>query len=207
MAGGGNFGVVTSFEYRLHEIGPQVLAGGVVHSFADAREVFAFLRDFVADAPDELSVVASTFRASPAMPVSPDVHGTLVLALAVCFAGDPSVGQQVLRPLRRFGRPLIDSIAPMSYVALQSSSDAAYPNGQLNYWKSHYIDELGDDLIDTIIDHAPRMGSPLSSFYLQHLGGEIGRAGRGYGRVRPPSGAVRLRDSHRMARPDRPPNT
>ena len=175
--GGGNFGVVTSFEYRLHEIGPQVLAGGVVHSFADAREVFAFLRDFVADAPDELSVVASTFRASPAMPVSPDVHGTLVLALAVCFAGDPSVGQQVLRPLRRFGRPLIDSIAPMSYVALQSSSDAAYPNGQLNYWKSHYIDELGDDLIDSIIDHAARMDSPLSSFYLQHLGGEIGRAG------------------------------
>jgi FAD/FMN-containing dehydrogenase len=175
--GGGNFGVVTSFEYRLHPVGPQVMAGGVVHSFADAREVFRFLNDFVAEAPDELSVTASTFRASPAFPVSPEMHGELVTVLAVCYAGDVSAGEQVLRPLRSFGRPLLDLVAPMPYRVLQSGSDAAYPSGQQNYWKSHYIGELTEDVIATIIEHAPRMSSPLSSFYLQHLGGAIGRAG------------------------------
>ena len=173
--GGGNFGVVTSFEYRLHPIGPEVLAGGVLHSFADAREVFRFLRDFVAAAPDELSVTASTFRASPAMPVPPKMHGQLVTALAVCYAGDLTAGEQALRPLRSFGRPLLDGVAAMPYTALQSGSDASYPYGQHNYWKSHYIDELTDDVIDTIVEHAPRMSSPLSSFYFQHLGGAINR--------------------------------
>jgi FAD/FMN-containing dehydrogenase len=174
--GGGNFGVVTSFEYRLHPIGPQVLAGGVLHSFADAHEVFRFLRDFVADAPDELSVTASTFRATPAMPLPPEMHGELVTVLAVCYAGDLTAGEQALRPLRSYGRPLLDGIAPMPYTALQSGSDASYPSGQHNYWKSHYIDELSDDAIATIVEHAPRMTSPLSSFYFQHLGGAITRA-------------------------------
>ena len=173
--GGGNFGVVTSFQYRLHPVGPQVLAGGVVHAFADAPELFRFLGNFVAQAPDELSVTASTFRAAPAMPVPPEMHGELVIVLAVCFAGDLTAGEEILRPLRSFGRPLLDGIAPMPYTALQSGSDAAYPNGQHNYWKSHYIDELTDDVIATIIEHAPRMSSPLSSFYLQHLGGAIAR--------------------------------
>ncbi|HEY5202404.1 MAG TPA: FAD-binding oxidoreductase [Acidothermaceae bacterium] len=173
--GGGNFGVVTSFEYRLHPVGPQVLAGGVLHAFSDAPELFGFLREFVAQAPDELSVTASTFRASAAMPVAPEMHGELVTVLAVCYAGDLTAGEEALRPLRSFGRPLLDGIAPMSYTALQSGSDASYPNGQHNYWKSHYLAELSDDAITTIMEHAPRMRSPLSSFYLQHLGGEIAR--------------------------------
>jgi FAD/FMN-containing dehydrogenase len=176
--GGGNFGVVTSFEYRLHPVGPDVLAGGVLHAFADAPELFRFLREFVAEAPDELSVTASTFRASSAMPVAPEMHGELVTVLAVCYAGDLAAGEAALRPLRSFGRPLLDGIAPMSYTALQSGSDASYPSGQHNYWKSHYLAELSDDVIATIIEHAPRMGSPLSSFYLQHLGGEIARPDR-----------------------------
>jgi FAD/FMN-containing dehydrogenase len=175
--GGGNFGVVTSFEYRLHPVGPEVLAGGVVHAFADAPEVLRFFADFVATAPDELSVTASTFRAAPEMPVPPELHGELVTVLAVCYAGDLAEGERVLRPLRRFGPPVADLIAPMPYTALQSASDAAYPNGRQNYWKSHYIDELTDGAIARIVEHAPRMASPLSSFYLQHLGGAIGRAG------------------------------
>jgi FAD/FMN-containing dehydrogenase len=175
--GGGNFGVVTSFEYRLHPVGPQVIAGGMVHSFADAAEVFRFFADFVADAPDELSVMASTFRASPGLPVPPEVHGELVTMLAVCYTGDLGAGERALQPLRSFGRPLADLIAPMPYTALQTGSDAAYPSGQQNYWKSHYIGELSDGAVATIIEHAPLMRSPLSSFYLQHLGGAIGRAG------------------------------
>ncbi|HEY2258385.1 MAG TPA: FAD-binding oxidoreductase [Solirubrobacteraceae bacterium] len=175
--GGGNFGVVTSFEYRLHPVGPEVLAGGVLHAFADAPQLFGFLADFVAGAPDELSVTASTFRASPGLPVSPELHGELVTMLAVCYAGDLVAGERVLEPLRSFGQPLADVIAPMPYTALQSGSDAAYPNGQQNYWKSHYINELSDGAVATMLEHAPRMSSPLSSFYLQHLGGAIGRAG------------------------------
>jgi FAD/FMN-containing dehydrogenase len=175
--GGGNFGVVTSFRYRLHPVGPQVVAGGVVHAFTDAPDVLRFFADFVATAPDELSVVASTFRASPVLPVPPELHGELVTVLAVCYAGDPAEGERVLRPLRTFGRPVADLIAPMPYTALQSASDAAYPNGQRNYWKSHYLDEITDDAIARIVEHAPRMTSPLSSFYLQHLGGAIGRGG------------------------------
>jgi FAD/FMN-containing dehydrogenase len=175
--GGGNFGVVTSFEYRLHPVGPEVIAGGVVHSFADAPEVFRFLADFVAEAPDELSVTASTFRASPALPVPPEMHGELVIVLAVCYAGDLAEGERALRPLRSFGRPLADLITPMPYTVLQSGSDSAYPSGQQNYWKSHYIDAITDGVIDAILEHAPRMSSPLSSFYFQHLGGAIARAG------------------------------
>ena len=174
--GGGNFGVVTSFEHRLHSVGPQVLAGGVLHAFADAAEVFGFLREFVAEAPDQLSVTASTFRASPVMPVPPEMVGELVTVLAVCYAGDLSAGEEVLRPLRSFGRPLLDGIAPMPYAALQTGSDASYPSGQHNYWKSHYLAELSDDAIATMMEHAPRMRSPLSSFYLQHLDGQIARS-------------------------------
>jgi FAD/FMN-containing dehydrogenase len=176
--GGGNFGVVSLFEYGLHPVGPEVLAGGVLHSFADAREVFRFFAEFVAEAPDELSVAASTFRAPPELPVPPELRGELVTMLAVCYAGDLTAGERALRPLRSFGRPLADLIGPMPYTALQSGSDAAYPAGQHNYWKSHYIDRITDDVIDTLLEHAPRMRSSLSSFYFQHLGGAISRNGR-----------------------------
>ena len=175
--GGGNFGVVSSFEYQLHALGPEVVAGAVVHSFANAPEVFRFFAEFASDAPDELSVTASTFRAAPELPVPPEMHGELVTALAVCYAGDLATGEKALHPLRSFGRPLADLIAPMPYTALQTASDDAYPSGQQNYWKSHYIDEITDDLIATLLEHAPRMPSPLSSFYFQHLGGAISRTG------------------------------
>ena len=178
--GGGNFGVVSSFEYQLYTVGPEVLAGGVVHSFADAPKVFRFLAEFVSEAPDELSVTASTFRAAPGLPLPPDMYGELVTVLAVCYAGEAAAAGKALDPLRSFGRPLADLIAPMPYTALQTASDAAYPSGQQNYWKSHYIDEITDDLIDTLLEHAPRMPSPLSSFYFQHLGGAISRTGPGH---------------------------
>jgi FAD/FMN-containing dehydrogenase len=175
--GGGNFGVVTSFEYRLHPVGPQVIAGGVVHAFDDAPDVFGFFADHVAEAPDELSVVASTFPASPAMPVPADMHGRLVTVLAVCWAGDLDEGERVLAPLRSFGRPLADLVTPMPYTALQSASDVSHPNGQRNYWKSHMVDAITPGAVDVLMEHGPRITSPLSSFYFQHLGGAIDRAG------------------------------
>ena len=175
--GGGNFGVVTSFEYRLHALGPEVLAGAVVHPFERAREVLRFFTDFVATAPDELSVTASIYSAAADSPLPAELHGQTVIALAVCYAGDLDEGERTLRPLRAFGHPLADLIEPVPYTALQSGSDAAYPPGQHNYWKSHYITELTDEAIDAVIEHGPRMPSPLASFYFQHLEGAIGHVG------------------------------
>jgi FAD/FMN-containing dehydrogenase len=175
--GGGNFGVVTSFEYRLHPVGPHVIAGGVLHDFADAPEVFRFFAEYAAEAPDELSVTASTFLASPAMPVPPEMHGRLVTMLAVCWAGDEAEGERVLKPLRTFGRPFADLVTTMPYIALQSGSDASYPHGQRNYWKSHMVDEVTGGAVAALMEHGPRVTSPLSSFYFQHLGGAIARAG------------------------------
>jgi hypothetical protein len=168
---------VTSFEYRLHRVGPQVLAGGVVHPFADAPRVFRFFAEFVAEAPDELSVVASTFRAAPPLPVPSEFHGDLVTVLALCYAGNLAEGERVIGPLGRFGAPLADLVAPMPYTALQTASDASYPDGQRNYWKSHYVNEITDEMLARLMEHGPRMPSPLSSFYFQHLGGAIGRPG------------------------------
>jgi FAD/FMN-containing dehydrogenase len=173
--GGGNFGVVTSFEYRLHPVGPAVLAGPVFHAGENAGEVLRFFRDYVGTAPDELTVVASFMRAAPAPFLPPEAHGTLVVALAVCYAADLEAGERVLRPLRAFGNPLADLIQPMPYTSLQSMMDEGYPPGLQNYWKSSYVDELSDDAIDTVLEHARRMTSPRSGFYFEHLGGAIAR--------------------------------
>jgi FAD/FMN-containing dehydrogenase len=109
--------------------------------------------------------------------VPPELHGELVTMLAICWVGDLTAGERAVRPLRTFRRPLADLITPMPYTALQSASDAAYPAGQHNYWKSHYIDAITDEVIGSVLEHAPRMCSPLSSFYFQHLGGAISRNG------------------------------
>lgn len=173
--GGGNFGVVTSFEYRLHPVGPAVLAGPVLHAGEDAGQVLRFFRDYVATAPDELTVVASFMKAPSEPFLPPEVHGRLVIALAVCYAGDIDAGERVLTPLRAFGKPLADLIQPMPYTTLQSMQDEGYPPGLQNYWKSSYVDELSDDAIDTVLAHAAHMTSPRSGFYFEHLGGAIAR--------------------------------
>jgi len=173
--GGGNFGVVTSFEYRLHPVGPHVLAGAIFHRGGDAQEVLRFYRDFTADAPDELTVNAVLLTAQEAPFLPPEAHGTPALALALCYAGDPERGERVLRPLRALGRPLADLVAPMPYTALQTMFDAGYPPRLQNYWKSSYLDGVPDAAIDVALDGARRMTSPLSSFYLEPMGGAIAR--------------------------------
>jgi FAD/FMN-containing dehydrogenase len=175
--GGGNFGVATSFEYRLHPVGPQVLAGAVFHPGENAPEVLRFFRDFVETAPDELTTIAVILTAPPAPFLPAEAHGKLAVALAVCYAGDLEQGERVLEPLRAFGRPLADVVAPMPYTALQSMFDAGYPPGISNYWKSNYVNDLSDDAIDTVVEYAARMSSPLASCYFEHLGGAISREG------------------------------
>lgn len=175
--GGGNFGIVTSFEYRLQPVGPEVLAGAVFYPFGKAKQVLRSYRDYVCTAPDELTVVAAIWRAGPAPFLPPEVHGKLVVTLAVCHAGDLNEGERLLRPLRCLGEPLADLIAPIPYTALQSMTDESYPAGLQNYWKSNYLTELTDDGIDTFLEHGARITSPASSAYFEHLGGAISRVG------------------------------
>jgi FAD/FMN-containing dehydrogenase len=166
--GGGNFGIVTSFEYKLHPVGPQVLAGMVLHPFEKAREVLKFYRNYSASIPDDMNTVCGRLT-------SPEGHP--VVAIVVCYHG-PSIdaGQQKLRPLREFGPPIADLIRSMSYVEAQSILDSAIPPlGLRSYWKSHFLKEISDQAIDTLIDHFAKVSSPRTAIQFQQFGGAVSR--------------------------------
>jgi len=173
--GGGNFGIVTSFEYRLHPVGPYVLAGPVYHPLADAPEVLRFYREFVADAPDELTTIVN-LRVAPPLPYLPEeVHGTPIVMVGACYAGSPEEGAEVVRPLKRFGRPIVDLLEPKPYTALQSMFDPSVPHGWHYYWKSVELPPLTDDAIETLVEHAEALTSPKSYCIVFQLGGALGR--------------------------------
>ncbi len=163
--GGGNFGVVTSLEYRLHPLG-EVLGGLVVHPLARARDVLSFFREFVTTAPDELTAVAAILTA-------PDVGP--VIGVAACYCGDLNDGERALRALREFGPPVADQFAPMPYTALQTMLDESAPAGMQNYWKADFVNELSDATIDTIVQQTAGLPSPLMQFHVHHMGGAVGR--------------------------------
>ena len=163
--GGGNFGVVVSFEYKLHPVG-QVIGGAVLHPLEKATEVLRFYRDFVSDCPDELSVMAALLPA-------PD--GTPVAGIAVCYCGSLKEGEKVLQPLKSFGSPLLDFIDPKSHVEVQSMFDDWFPPGRQHYWKSNFIHEVKNAAIDTIVDYVARKPSPFTLTYLEHVHGAASR--------------------------------
>jgi FAD/FMN-containing dehydrogenase len=173
--GGGNFGIVTSFEYRLHPVGPAVLAGPVYHALEDAPDVLRFYRDFVADAPDELTTIINLRQAPPLAFLPEHVHGRPVLAVAVCYAGPIDRGKEVVRPLRAFGRPLVDAIAPRPYVELQQLFNPTVPHGWHYYWRSWEVPPLGDAAIDTLVEQTARITSPRSYVIVFGLGGAVAR--------------------------------
>jgi FAD/FMN-containing dehydrogenase len=175
--GGGNFGVVTEFAYRLHEVGPTVLAGPVLYPLEDGPEVLRRYRDAVADAPDELTTILNLRQAPPAPYLPPELHGRPVVIVATCWAGDRERGERVLEPLRRLGRPLFDGIAPRSYVEHQGFFDAAVPHGWHYYWKSCEVPPLSDGAVDALVEHAGRIRSPRSYVIVFHLGGAVARVG------------------------------
>jgi FAD/FMN-containing dehydrogenase len=173
--GGGNFGVVTSFEFRLHPVGPTVLAGPILWDASDTGEVLRFYRDFVGSAPDELGTVVR-FGTVPPLPVIPEeLHWRPVIQVAVCYAGPVEDAEVLLRPLRAVGRPLLDLIAPKPYVNHQNASDSTVLHGWNYYWKSTYLPELRDDLIDVIAEHAFEFTSPRSYTVMFHMGGAVSR--------------------------------
>jgi FAD/FMN-containing dehydrogenase len=173
--GGGNFGVVTSFEFKLHKIGTEVLSGLIVHPLADAKKVLQFYRDFAAKAPDELAVWF-VLRKAPPLPFLPEAwHGKEILALAACYNGDLETGEKVLQPLRAFGKPIADVIGPTPYAGWQQVMDPLLTPGMRNYWKSHEFLQIPDAMIDVITDFAGRLPDPQTEMAFAQLGGAIPR--------------------------------
>jgi FAD/FMN-containing dehydrogenase len=177
--GGGNFGVVTAFEFRLHSVGPAVLAGPILWDAADAGEVLRFYRDFIREAPDELGTVVR-FGTAPPLPVIPEhLHWRAVLIVGCCYAGPIADGERALRALRAFRTPLLDLVGPAPYTAFQGALDSTVVHGWNYYWKSTYLPELSDDLIDVLAGHAFSGASPRSYAAMFHLKGAVSRVAEG----------------------------
>ncbi len=186
--GGGNFGIVTSFEFQLHPVGPEVMAGLIVHPFSDAGDVLRYYRDFAARAPDELSVWV-VMRKAPPLPFLPeDVHGTEVVILAALYAGDMAEGEKALAPLRAFGNPIADVISPHPFTGFQAAFDPLLTPGVRNYWKSHDFLELSDDLLDTLIKYVGTLPDPQCEVFIAQMGGATNR-------IAPDATAYRHRDA------------
>lgn len=163
--GGGNFGIVTSFTYRLHSVGP-LLAGLLAHPAAEAKKVLTFYKEWERGMPDEL-------RCYPALLTNPEAGP--VVAVAVCYNGPMEKGEQVLAPLRTFGPPVMDVIGPMPYTAVQAMLDDAFPPGNNYYVRGPMVREISDELIDVLVDQFAQATSPLSALVLQQLGGAMAR--------------------------------
>jgi FAD/FMN-containing dehydrogenase len=176
--GGGNFGVVTSFEFKLHPVGPELLAGLIVHPLDDAKEVLRFHREFMATVPDELTCWFVMRQAPPLPFLPPEWHGKEILALAVCYNGDIAEGERIARPLREFGRPIADVIGPTPYVGWQTVLDPLLAPGARNYWKSHDFADTSDGLIEVMMDHARRIPDPQTEIACAQLGGAVSRVPR-----------------------------
>ncbi len=172
---GGNFGIVTSFEYRLHPVGPIVLAGPIFHPLHDALEALRFYREFAATAPDELTTIFELGVAQPLPFLPEDVHGQPIVMVGACYAGPPGDGAEVVRPLKEFGNPIADLLEPKPYLELQSMFDPFVPHGWHRYWRSVELPPLTDSAIDTLIDHTSRITSPRSYTIVFQLGGALAR--------------------------------
>ncbi|MFL5759746.1 MAG: FAD-binding oxidoreductase [Thermomicrobiales bacterium] len=165
--GGGNFGVVTSFEYRLYPVGP-VLGGMIVYPADRAIEVLKLYREVTKSAPDELTVFAGLMTSPEGMPI---------IGLVICYHGPLDEGERVLRPLREFGPPLADQVGPMPYIALQTMLDEAFPSGLPVYWRSHFLTDINDEAIAIVVDRFSRVPSPLTAVLFEQFGGAVARVG------------------------------
>jgi FAD/FMN-containing dehydrogenase len=162
--GGGNFGVATSFEFNLHEVGPTITGGLVAYPFDQARDVMKFYRDFSADLADELTVFAGLIHA-------PDGSGTPLAAILVCHCGSLEEGEAAIESIREFGDPAMVQLGPMPYSAINTMLDGAFPKGAQNYWKSSFISDLTDDAIDSMIEQFSICPSAMTGMILEHFHG------------------------------------
>ncbi|MCG3119678.1 MAG: Mitomycin radical oxidase [bacterium] len=173
--GGGNFGVVTQFEFKLHAVGPEIFAGLVVFPFAQARQVLTQYREFVKSAPEELNVWV-VLRLAPPLPFLPEnVHGQPVIVLPVFYAGNPADGEKLIAPLRRFGNAHGEHIGAMPYVQWQQAFDPLLTPGARNYWKSHNFTELSDGVLNTVLEYAGKLPTPQCEIFIALLAGAANR--------------------------------
>ena len=168
--GGGNFGVATSLEFRVHPVGT-VLAGLLIHPIERAGDVLRLLREHVDTVPDELTWGVLLFTVPDEPPFPPPLHGVPVAAVTLCYAGPIEEGEEVLRPIREFGPPLADVVEPMPYNIAQVGADVVWPPGFHQYWKSSFLTDLGDAAIDTITRHFASVPSPRTVVVVDHNGG------------------------------------
>jgi FAD/FMN-containing dehydrogenase len=173
--GGGNVGVVTSLEFQLHEVGPDVLVAQIFHPFEDSGDVLRFYREFTATAPDEVFALAAFMHVPPVEPFPEEFHGKTAIALVVSYAGSVEDGEAVMAPLQSFGNPILNAVMPMPYVTLQQTFDAANPAGGRYYWKSQYLPELSDDAIATMVSKVEPFPGPMSIVFMEPMGGAIQR--------------------------------
>lgn len=164
--GGGNFGIITSFKYQLHSVGPIVLGGSVIHSFEKAKEVLKFYYSYSSVAPDELCTDLLILTSDDGKPV---------ISINVCYIGELEEGENILRSVKEFGSPLEDSIRPVEYSVLQSAGDYVYPPGPRYYWKSHFMKEISEDAIDRIIEFCKVLPSIQTTVGLQQFPGAVSR--------------------------------
>ena len=163
--GGGNFGIVTEFRYRLHPLEPTI-AGLLIYPLEKAKEVLRFYREITPQCPDELAVAAALLNTPDGIPVS---------ALVVCYHGDPQRGEKVLAPIRAFGPPVADMVGPVPFIQHQSLFDASYPPGQFHYWKAGFMNSLPEEAMDVAMEHFAHRPSPLTSLMFEHLHGAASR--------------------------------
>jgi FAD/FMN-containing dehydrogenase len=173
--GGGNFGVVTSFRFALHPVGPTVTAGPVFWAADDTADVLSYYRDFVADAPDELGTVVRLGTVPPLPVIAEHLHWRPAIAVGCCYAGSVEDGERSVRALRQLGTPLVDLISPSPYVAHQWALDDTVPHGWHYYWKATDLTGLSDAVIAVIADHAYDASSPRSYSAMFHMGGAVAR--------------------------------
>lgn len=173
--GSGNFGVVTSFEFQLHEVGPEVLAGQIVHPFDNAAEVLRFYRDFMADAPDELTCYAFILNVPPIEAFPEEYHGKPAVFLIIGYVGAIAEGEKVLQPLRDVGDPILTMVGPMPYTAMQQMFDEGMADGRRCYSQAHVLKEISDEAIETILRYTETLPGPFSSAYFEPFGGAINR--------------------------------
>jgi FAD/FMN-containing dehydrogenase len=175
--GGGNFGIVTEFEFHLNTLGPQVVAGPIFWPMDDAQGVLRFYRDWIADCPDELMtlVVERKAPALPAMP--PDLVDRHVVAVVCVYAGSIDEGEKVVRPLKKFRSPALDLCAPQPYLTFQQMFNPSFQPGWWYYFRSCDVAELNDDIIDVMMEYGHQIESPISSIGVWQMGGAVSRAG------------------------------
>jgi hypothetical protein len=171
--GGGNFGIVTEFEFRLDPVGPIVVAGPIFWPMEQAPEVMRFYRDWIREIPDELMTIA-VLRKAPPLPVVPqELHGKPVAVIACCYAGSVEEGERVVGPLKEFGSPALDLCEPKPYLAHQAMFDPSFPHGRWYYIRACDVAELTDEVIDIAVDHAMRIRSPHTAITIWQLGGAV----------------------------------